>query len=95
MTLRLKMTLRFLFWLGLLLLEAILVVVFYVIPQFQAHQYNTHPNIGSEMDAMMREHPGLKIGLIAYFAIFLAGNMGLIFMVWRSFKTLRIATLKE
>ncbi len=95
MTVQLKTTLRFLFWLGLLLFEASLVIAFYVIPQFQAHEYNAHPNIGSELDAVTREHPGLKVGLIVYWAFFLLGNIGLIVMVWRSFKILRIATRKE
>ncbi len=95
MTVQLKTTLRFLFWLGLLLFEASLVTAFYVIPQFQAHEYNTHPNIGSELDEVMREHPGLKIGLIVYGVLFLLGNIGLSFMVWRPFKALRIPTRKE
>jgi hypothetical protein len=95
MMVRLKATLRFLFWLVLLLLEGTLVIAFYVIPQFQAHEYNAHPNIGLELDAVIREHPGLKIGLIVYWALFLLGNAGLFPMVWGSFKTLRIATRKE
>lgn len=95
MTVQLKATLRFLFWLGLLLLEGTLVIAFYVIPQFQAHEYNAHPNIGSELDTVIREHPGLKIGLIVYWASFLLGNAGLLLMVWRSFNSLRIATRKE
>jgi hypothetical protein len=95
MTVQLKATLWFLFWLGLFLFEASLVVAFYVIPQIQAHEYNAHPNIGLELDAVIREHSGLKIGLILYCALFLLGNIGLIVMVWQSFKTLRIATRKE
>jgi len=79
----------------LLLLEATLVIAFYVIPQFQAHEYNTHPDIGSELEAVLREHPGLKIGLIVYWALFLLGNIGLIVMVWRSSKILRNASRKE
>jgi hypothetical protein len=94
MTVRMKTTLRFLFWLGLLLFEASLLIAFYVVPQFQQHPYNTHPNIDSELDAVMREHPGLKMGLIAYLALFLFGNVGLIVMVWRAFKNFRIATRK-
>jgi hypothetical protein len=95
MTVQLKATLRFLFWLGLSLFEAGLVAAFYVMPQFQAHEYNAHPNIGSELDSVMREHPGLKIGLVIYWALFLFGNIGLFLMVRRSLKTLRIALRKE
>jgi hypothetical protein len=95
MTVQSKATLRFLFWLGLLLFEGSLVIAFYVIPQFQVHEYNAHPDIGSELDAVLIEHPGLKIGLIVYWALFLLGNVGLIAMVWRSFKVLRNASRKE
>ncbi len=47
------------------------------------------------MDAVLREHPGLKVALIVYLALFLFGNVGLIVMVWRSFKSLRLATRKQ
>jgi hypothetical protein len=79
----------------LLIFEGSLVVAFYVAPLFQTHQYNTHPDIGLEMDAVLREHPGLKVALIVYLALFLFGNVGLIVMVWRSFKSLRLATRKQ
>ena len=95
MTVRLKTTLRFVFWLGLLVFEAGLVIAFYVVPLFQPLPYNTHPSIGSESDEVMRQHPGLKIGLIAYLAFFFLGNVGLIVMVWRSFKNLRLAARKQ
>lgn len=90
-----KAALRFLFWLGLLILEASLVIAFHVVPLFQPHLYNTHPDIGIEMDTVLQHYPWLKIALIAYLALFLLGNFGLIFMVWRSFKNLRIATRSE
>ncbi len=94
-TLQLKTTLRFLFWLGLLLFEASLVVAFYVAPLFQPHLYNTHPDIGMEMDTVLQHYPWLKIALIAYLALFLFGSVGLIVMVWRAFKNFRIATRKQ
>jgi hypothetical protein len=47
------------------------------------------------MDTVLQHYPWLKIALIAYLALFLLGNFGLIFMVWRSFKSLRIATRSE
>jgi hypothetical protein len=95
MAVQLRTTLRFLFWLGLLLFEVILVVAFYVVPQFQSHEFNAHPNIGLEMDAVLQKYPTLKIALIAYLTIFLFGNAGLIVMVWRSYKNLRLATRNE
>jgi hypothetical protein len=52
MGVQLKATLRFLFWSGLLIFEASLVIAFYVVPLFQPHLYNTHPDIGMEMDSL-------------------------------------------
>ena len=95
MTVQLKTTLRFLFWLGLLILEGSLVTAFYVVPLFQPHLYNTHPDIGMEMDTVLQHYPCLNIALTAYLALFLFGNVGLIVMVWRAFKTLRIAIRKD
>ena len=57
MAVQLRTTLRFLFWLGLLLFEVILAVAFYVVPQFQSHEFNAHPNIGLEMDAVLQKYP--------------------------------------
>jgi hypothetical protein len=93
-TVFLNTTLRFLFWLVLLIFEGSLVIAFYVAPLFQTRQYNTHPDIGLEMDVVLRGHPGLKGALILYLALFLFGNVGLIVMIWRSFKSLRLATWK-
>jgi hypothetical protein len=47
------------------------------------------------MDAVLQKYPTLKIALIAYLTIFLFGNAGLIVMVWRSYKNLRLATRNE
>ena len=95
MTPQLKTTLRFLFWLGLLLLEANLVIAFHVVPLFQPHLYNTHPDIGMEMDTVLQHYPWLKIALIAYLALILFGNVGLIVMVWPAFKNLWTAIRNE
>jgi hypothetical protein len=92
---QLKTILRFLFWLGLLVFEASLVIAFYVVPLFQPLPYNTHPDIGMEMDTVLQHYPWLKIALLAYLALFLFGNVGLIVTVWRAFKNLRIATRSE
>jgi hypothetical protein len=92
---RTKTTMRFLFLSGLLLLEVSLVIAFYVLPQFQTHAYNPHPNIGLEMDAVLQEYPILRIAIIAFLGIFLFGNIGLVMMVWRAFKNLRIETQND
>jgi len=47
------------------------------------------------MDDVLRKYPSLNIALIAYLALFLFGNIGLIVMVWRSFKIFRIAIRKD
>jgi hypothetical protein len=47
------------------------------------------------MDAVMQKYPGIRIALVAYLTLFLFGNVGLIVMVWRSFKSLRLATRKQ
>lgn len=85
-------TLRLLFWLGLFVFEASLVIAFHVVPLFQLHPYNTHPDIGMEMEAVLQHYPWLKIALIAYLALVLLSNVGLMVMAWRAFKNLRIAT---
>ena len=95
MGVQLKTTLQFLFWSGLLVFEASLVIAFYVVPLFQPHLYNTHPDVGMEMDSLWQHYPWLKVGLIAYLALFLFGNFGLIVMVRRTFKRLRIANRNE
>ncbi len=87
---RAKTTMRFLFFSGLLLLEASLVIAFYVVPQFQTHVYDPHPKIGLEIDAVLHRYPSLRVALIAFLGIFLFGNIGLIMMVWRAFKNLRM-----
>jgi hypothetical protein len=92
---RAKTATRFLFLSGLHLLEASLVIAFYVVPQFQTHVYNPHPNIGWEIDAVLHRYPSLRNALITYLGIFLFGNIGLIMMVWRGFKNLRMETQND
>jgi hypothetical protein len=45
-----------------------------------------------EMEAVLLHYPWLKIALIAYLALILLSDVGLMVMVWRAFKNLRIAT---
>src|SRR5260370_18942062 len=92
---QLKTTLRFLFWLGLLLFEASLVLAFYVAPLFQPHLYNTHPDIGMEMDEVFHDYPWLKIALIAYWAVFSFCNVRLYGMLRRAFESLPLATRSD
>ena len=92
---RVKTTMRFLFLSGLLLMEASMVIGFYVVPQFQTHVYNPHPNIGLEIDVVLQKYPILRIAIIAFLGIFLFGNIGLVMMVWRAFKNLRIETQND
>jgi hypothetical protein len=95
MTVQRRRTLWFLSWLGLLLFEVILVIAFHVVPQFQSHEFHTHPNVGFEMDATLQKYPSLRVALLAYSTIFVFGNAGLIVMVWRSYQNLRPATRND
>jgi hypothetical protein len=83
---------RFFFFSGLLLFEACLVIAFYVIPQFQSHEYITHPNIGLELDSVFNKYRWLKVAFVGFLGVFLLGNIGLIVTVWRTFKNLRAET---
>ena len=76
-------------------MEASMVIAFYVVPQFQTHVYNPHPDIGWEIDAVLNRYPSLRIAIIASLGIFLFGNIGLVMMVWRAFKNLRIETQND
>jgi hypothetical protein len=80
---------QFVFWLGLLVLEASLVVTYYILPQFQTQTYNPHPNIGFEMDTVLQEHPSLYVVMIGFLCVFVFGNIGLVVKVWRAFRNLR------
>jgi hypothetical protein len=70
-------------------------MAFYVAPISQPHLYNTHPDIGLEMDAVLRKYPGLNMALVACLALLLFGNVGLVVRVWPAFKNPRIATRSE
>lgn len=82
-------TLRFILWTGLLSTEASLVAVFWVVPQFHTQTYDTHPALRLEMDTVVREHVGLQVAAIAFFALFILVNVGLIIVIWRAFKDLQ------
>jgi hypothetical protein len=61
-----------------------LIVEFYVVPQYQAEKYA--PDGHWEMETPLRAVPGIGIALIVFAALFAAGNVGLIILVWRAFK---------
>jgi hypothetical protein len=84
-----KMRLTFALLSALFLLESTLVIAFYVVPQFQSHEYNPHPEIALEIDTVVQRYPWLRIAFIAFVVLFLFGNVGLIVMIWRAFKNLR------
>jgi len=85
---RTKRTLRFVMLLGLLVLEVGLVIGFYVVPEFHAQKYA--PLGHWEMETPLRDSPGMRVGLIAFFGLFTLGNAGLIILLWRAFKDLKV-----
>jgi hypothetical protein len=73
----------------LFLIEASLVTVFWIVPQFPNEFYDTHPALRFEMDAVMREHPGLQVAVFAFLGLFILANIGLLIIIWRAFKDLQ------
>jgi len=84
--LRTKKIVRLALWIGLLCLEAGLVLAFYVGPQFQAR--NAPPGHW-EMETPRLGGVVLWIALILAVAIFTLGNIGLILIIWRRYKNLK------
>jgi hypothetical protein len=76
--------LRLAFWVALFCLEVILVYVFYVGPQLQAR----NAPLGN-WEQETPQGPLLLLAGIAFFVLLLAGNVGLLLMIWRGFKDLR------
>lgn len=78
--------LRFVMFLGLLVLELGLIVGFYILPQFQARNA---PATHLEMEIPLHDSFMTRVALIAYFGLLAVGNLGLVTMVWRAFKELK------
>lgn len=74
-------------WLGLFCLEISLIIEFYVVPQYQAR----NAPVGHwELESPLHDGPGLWVVLIAYMALFIVGNVGLIVVIWRQFRNLKV-----
>jgi hypothetical protein len=78
--------LRFVMFLGLLVLELGLIVGFYILPQFQARNA---PATHLEMETPLQDSLGMRVAVIAYLGLLAVGNLGLMTMVWRAFKELK------
>jgi Na+/H+ antiporter NhaA len=78
--------LRFVMFLGLLILELGLIVAFYILPLFQARNA---PATQLEMEMPLPDSLGLRVAVIAYWGLLAVGNLGLMTMVWRAFKELK------
>jgi hypothetical protein len=82
-----KKTTRLMMCVGLLCLELSLIIAFYIVPQFQAR----NAPVGHwEMETPLGNGPGLWAGLIVFLGLLALGNIGLIIMIWRAFKELKI-----
>ncbi len=82
-----KKAIRLMIWVGFLCLEMSLIIGFYVFPQFQARNA---PAGHWEMETPLQDGPGLWIALIAFLGLLTVGNIGLIIMIWRAFKDLKV-----
>ena len=82
-----KKTIRLMVCVGLLCLELSLMIGFYILPQFQAWDA---PVGHWEMETPLGNGPGLWLALIVFLGLLAPGNIGLIIMIWRSVKKLRI-----
>jgi hypothetical protein len=74
-------------FLGLLVLEMSLIVGFYILPEFQARNA---PAGHWEMETPLHDSLGVRVAVIAYLGLLGVGNIGLLTMVWRAFKELKI-----
>jgi hypothetical protein len=84
---RSKQIVRLSIFMGLLCLETTLVIGFYIVPQYQAR----NAPVGHwEMETPLRNSPGLWVALIAILGLLILGNIGLMVMIRRAFKELRI-----
>ena len=79
--------LRFGMFLGLLVLEMSLIAGFYILPQFQARNA---PAGHWEMETPLHDSLGGRVAVIAFLGLLVVGNIGLMTMVWRAFKELKI-----
>jgi hypothetical protein len=80
--------LRFAMFSGLLVLELGLIVAFYILPQIQARN-SPATGLGNEMP--FRDGLGMRVAVIAYLSLLVVGNLGLVALVWRSYKQLKAA----
>jgi hypothetical protein len=79
--------LRFGTFLGLLVLEMSLIVGFYILPQFQGRNA---PAGHWEMETPLHDSLGVRVAVIGFLGLLAVGNIGLMTMVWRAFKELKI-----
>jgi hypothetical protein len=78
---------RLVLYVGLLCLEVGLVLAFYVFPQFEARNA---PRGHWGMETPFKNAPTvLWVGLIAFSALFLLANIGLVAAIWRGLRDLK------
>lgn len=82
-----KNAIRLISYAGLLCLELGLITAFYIFPQFQT--YNA-PAGHWEMETPVYNAPGAWIGLIAFSGLVALCNVGLVIMIWRELKALKV-----
>jgi len=73
-------------YIGLLCLEVILIIRFYVLPQLQAR----HAPVGHwEQETPLHDSSGVRIALLVFLALIILGNCGLVIRIWQGFKDIR------
>jgi hypothetical protein len=72
---------------GLLFLEVSLIIRFWILPEFLARNA---PLGHWEMETPLSDSPKLWFALFAFLGVFALGNVGLIIMVRRAFKDLKV-----
>lgn len=71
---------------GILIVELTLIVVFYIVPQFEARNA---PAGHWEMETPLGDNLCLPVVLMAFLGLFTLGNIGLVVALWQTVKDLK------
>jgi hypothetical protein len=71
---------------GILIVELTLIVVFYIVPQFEPRNA---PAAHWEMETPLGDNLWLPVVLMAFLGLFTLGNIGLVVAHWQTVKDLK------
>ena len=63
--------------------HAIRITVARILPKTYDQWAITHPALDVEIDQVLRDNPGMRVGLYTFFASLMGGNTVLLVWVWR------------